>query len=122
MATDLKTILDLLQNQMTTLQTQQEEINQQYRIITNQQASLFPFVEEYQETTVITHNANEISLELFKTLPEFNGNRLNYPTWRTMVITPMSLLEKYEGSMRYYEALTIIRNKIIGPASNMLNN
>lgn len=39
-----------------------------------------------------------------------------------MVITAMHLLADFPDSMRFYEALMIIRNKIMGAASNILNN
>lgn len=66
--------------------------------------------------------AKDVSLHIFKTLPEFTGERDQYATWRTMTKTAIKLLENHKETMRYFEALMIIRNKIIGAASTILNN
>lgn len=79
-------------------------------------------VTQYESLNVNVSNEKDVSLEIFKTLPEFDGNRNKYATWRTIVLTAMKLLENHKTSMRYYEALMIVRNKINGAASNVLNN
>lgn len=60
----------LLQNQMAT--------------INGQLAALDPAtkVEEYQEVTVRVDDVRDVSLDMFKTLPEFNGDRVKYSAWR----------------------------------------
>lgn len=79
-------------------------------------------VEEYKDVTVTVSTPKDVSLDIYKTLPEFNGEREKYATWRSTASTAIQLLQGYKTSMRYYEALMIIRNKITGPASNILNN
>lgn len=79
-------------------------------------------IEEYQDVTFTVTSIDEISLHTFKTLPEFNGQRDQYATWRTMVSTAMKLLENHKTTIKYFEALMIIRNKVAGTASNILNN
>lgn len=82
-----------------------------------------PTVEEY--TDVSTPNVSvprDISLDIYKTLAEFTGEREKYATWRSTASTAMRLLESYKTSTRYFEALMIVRNKITGAASNVLNN
>lgn len=64
----------------------------------------------------------DVSLDIYKTLPEFSGEREKYATWWSTTSTAIGLLQNYKTSMRYFEALMIIRNKITGPASNILNN
>lgn len=79
-------------------------------------------IEEHKGIAVTIAQPNDVSLEIFKTLPVFDGEREKYPTWRSMAHTAIKLLDGHSNSMRYYEALMIIRNKITGPASNVLNN
>lgn len=67
-------------------------------------------------------DAKDVSLHIFKSLPEFTGERSQYATWRTMTKTAMKLLENHKETMRYFEALMIIRNKVTGAASTTLNN
>lgn len=63
-----------------------------------------------------------MSLHIFKSLPEITGVLEQYATWRSTTNTAMKLLNGHESSMRYFEALMIVRNKITGGASNILNN
>lgn len=79
-------------------------------------------LETYEDVTVVPELSTDVSLNIFKTLPEFNGDRDKYATWRSITKTAIKVLENHSGTMRYYEALMIIRNKITGPASNILNN
>lgn len=81
-----------------------------------------PTVTEYTDVTVTVANATDISLHVFKSLPEFSGNREKYATWRSMTSTAIKLLEAHKDQLRYAEALIIIRNKVTGAASNILNN
>lgn len=81
-----------------------------------------PKIEEHKDLTVTVSVPKDVSLEIYKTLPEFNGEREKYSTWRSTAITAIGLLKNHPTSMRFFEALMIIRNKITGPASNILNN
>lgn len=81
-----------------------------------------PKIEEYKDVNVTITEANDVSLHIFKTLPEFTGERNQYATWRTMTKTAIKLLDNHKETMRYFEALMIIRNKITGAASTILNN
>lgn len=72
--------------------------------------------------TVTVCDPNSVSLQIFKTLPEFNDEREKYATWRSTIHIAIKLLDNHRTSMKYFEALMIIRNKITGPASNVLNN
>lgn len=79
-------------------------------------------VEEYTDVNITVSSADNVSLHIFKSLPEFNGQREQYTTWRSIVSVAIKLLENHQTTMKYYEALMMIRNKIVGPASNILNN
>lgn len=98
------------------LQTQINNLNEQVQL-----AQPLP-VEIHRDMTFTINRAEDISLHLYKTLPEFSGDRTSYATWRTIVKTAMKLLEDHEASMQFCQALMIVRNKITGTASNILNN
>lgn len=109
MNAELKQMIDNLNKRVDELTNQLKE---------NQQTK----VEEYKDVEVTVNQPSEVSLKIFETLPEFIGEREKYATWRTMVNTAMKLLADHPSSMRYFEALMIIRNKVKGAASNILNN
>lgn len=106
-----------MEQQITELATKVQELTIQLNSIQQPMK-----IEEYRDVTVNVTSINDISLHIYRTLPEFNGQREQYATWRSLVITAMKLLEGHHTTMRYFEALMITRNKIIGSASNILNN
>lgn len=64
-----------------------------------------------------------VPLDIFNILPTFDGQREQYKQWRSLVFNAMKPLWNQQTTMRYYEALLIIRNnKIIGQASNILDD
>lgn len=77
-------------------------------------------MEEYKEVSVNVTRAEDVSLTLYKTSPEFSGEREKYATWRSVTQTAMKLLENHQTTMKYFEALMIVRNKITG--ANILNS
>lgn len=78
--------------------------------------------EEYADVSISINGPNDVSIEIFKSLPVFNGDRDKYATWRSSVTTAIGFLDDHQNSSRYVEALLIIRNKVIGPAAKILNN
>ncbi len=106
------------------------------RLITATNASLRLEVEELrrqlqdltQSTTVVDYKIEVIdphincdeSLEVVKSLPEFNGKQTKYVSWRESANNAMSLYVR--GSRRYFAALTILRNKITNDANDILSN
>ncbi|GBP97607.1 Retrovirus-related Pol polyprotein from transposon gypsy [Eumeta japonica] len=71
----------------------------------------------------MTYNSPvEINLDIFKSLPEFKGNQLEYRSWREDVCRLMDGIKQHEASNRYCEALSIVKTKIRGPASDVLIN
>lgn len=109
---DLNEVIAHLQNQINILNERSLQ----------QQRAANPTVEEHRDLTFNIQRPEDVSLNLYKTLPEFSGDRMNYATWRTVVKTAMNLLENYKTSMQYCQALMITRNKITGPASTILHN
>lgn len=110
---DPNAIIAHLQAQINLLNERQQQL-----LINNQP------VEEHQNLTFNIQRPEDVSLHLFKTLPEFSGDRTTYTyaTWRSIAKTAMNLLENHKTSMQYCQALMITRNKITGAASNILNN
>lgn len=70
-----------------------------------QQAPEVPAViREYEDLVVHVSMPKDVSLEMYKALPEFSGEREKYATWRSMVNTAIGLLKNHQNSMRFYEA------------------
>lgn len=65
---------------------------------------------------------DDVSLDIFHELPTFDGDRVKYANWRTKTVTAMNLLSDQSTTMKYHQALLIIRYKIIGQASNILDD
>lgn len=63
-----------------------------------------------------------ISLDLIKSLPDFAGERAKYISWRQAAKTAIELFKSYEGTERYYQAVAIVRNKIVGSADLILSS
>lgn len=106
---DLNEIIAHLQNQINVLNE---------RSIQQQQAAN-PTVEEHRDLVFNIQRPEDVSLNLYKTLPEFSRDRA---TWRTVAKTARNYLKIYKNSMQYCKALMITRNKITGAASTILHN
>lgn len=57
---------------------------------------------------------------MFKTLAEFNGDRKKYCAWRNSATNIMKIFTGHTNTAKYFEALNIVRNKIVGAASDTL--
>lgn len=79
-------------------------------------------VEEYKETRVVISDIKEISLDMFKSLPTFSGDREQYPSWRETAVNVMRVFRGFTTTPKYFEALNIVRAKITGAASKTLTN
>lgn len=81
-----------------------------------------PVVKQYEPVS-INHNIRcDETLDVVKCIPEFNGNRDNYVSWRQAAFNAHKVYELYEGSSKYYQAVAIIRNKIRGTADATLTS
>lgn len=73
----------------------------------------------------IPHNSaipcNE-PLDLVKSIPSFDGKQDEYVAWRTAVVNAYEIYKPYLDNSRAYQAVGIIRNKVIGPAGVMLTS
>lgn len=77
-------------------------------------------VREYQPITINENVRCEESLDIVKSLPEFNGDEARYVSWRQAAFAAYKLFEPHVGSSRHYQAVAIIRNKITGRADATL--
>ena len=100
------------------------EMQQQIQELTNRLVSLesSATVEEYEEVTIVANVACEESLDIIKSLPEFDGDQSRYISWRQAAHVAYKLFEPYDGSSKHYQAVAIIRNKIIGSADSVLSS
>lgn len=59
---------------------------------------------------------------MVKSVPEFSGNQNDYVSWRQSATDAYELFKLYAGSCAHYQAVTIIRNKVKGPAWALLTS
>lgn len=79
-------------------------------------------VTEYVDVVPIYTTGADIQLDAFKVIHEFNGDKKVYRSWRMQVSKLMKQIEGHNTHPRYAAALSIIRAKITGPASDILIN
>lgn len=113
----LRDTMEAISEQVRNLQQQVVALQEQLLVIDHA-----PRVEEYQEVNVNIRDVQDISLDMFKTLPEFSGDRDKYPAWRSSAINVMKIFGNHTDKPRYFEALNIVRNKITSAASETLTN
>lgn len=122
----LNEVIGRLQAQINLLNEQQQQLRQAAQQTAQQTAeqaaAAAPAIREFQPIAINARRPEDVSLNLYKTLPEFSGDRTKYATWRTVVKTAMAMLDNHKDSTQYVQALLIVRNKITDAASNILNN
>lgn len=79
-------------------------------------------VEEYKPVEIMEGVECNEPLDIVKSLPEFNGDANRYVSWRQAAITAHRLYEGFNGSSKYYQAVAIIRNKVVGAADTVLSS
>lgn len=79
-------------------------------------------IEEHREITIVEGVECNETLDVVKSVPEFNGDASRYTSWRQAAITAHKLYERYIGSSKYYQAVAILRNKVIGKADSVLSS
>lgn len=76
-------------------------------------------VGEFEEEHINVAMRCDEPLDVIKSMPTFDGKH-SYVSWREAATHSMKLYIR--GSKRYYSALTILRNKIIDDANDILTN
>lgn len=80
-----------------------------------------PVVEQFLPVEIDQHvGSGNASLDLIKSLPEFDGDTASYPAWRSAANFAMKYYP--ENSEKFYVATGILRNKIIGSANSTLSS
>lgn len=104
-------------------QAQKAEFEKQIEELSQRIASIpsgKPEVKTYEEAKLYSAIKCEETLDVVKSLPDFDGKIEHYVSWRQAAHTAYKVFEKYDGSSKHYQALAIIRNKIKGPADAVL--
>lgn len=103
----------------------QIQLMQQHMVVMQEKLATLdvsPKVEEYPEVRITVTNVKDISLDMFKSLPVFDGERDKYISWRTAAINAMCIFAGHMHEPKYFEALNIVRNKVTGSASEAITN
>jgi len=81
-----------------------------------------PEVEAYRDAEIRISVSCSETLDIMKSLPDFEGKNETYVSWRKAAHTAYKVYEKYDGSSKHYQALGILRNKIKGSADMVLSS
>lgn len=79
-----------------------------------------PNVVQYSDAVINRSIGCDLGLDVVKSLPDFTGDPLDYLTFRKAAENAYKLYSPFDGSVKHFEALAIIRNKIKGKASSHL--
>lgn len=80
-----------------------------------------PVIEPFQPVVIDPQvDSGNSSLDLIKSLPEFDGNSSSYPAWRSAAKFAMEYYP--ENSEKFYVATGILRNKVIDSANSTLSS
>lgn len=120
--TNMEAIVATLQQQMAELVATNTDLSEKLTRLETSLASATVTVTEYKDIEPTYTSGDAIQLDAFKVLHEFNGDKKTYRSWRTQVSKLMKQIEIYMTHPKYAAALSIIRAKISGAASDILIN
>lgn len=107
-----------LRSQKTVFEKQIEDLNRKF----NECVVQTPTIETYRDIEIIPGRQCDETLDIVKSLPDFEGKTETYVSWRQAAQTAYKIFESSEGSSKHYQAVAIIRNKIKGPADMVLSS
>lgn len=81
-----------------------------------------PEIQVYQRIVVDPTVQCPISLDVVKSMPDFDGAQEDYVAWRQSATDAYELFRSYSTSSVHYQAVIIIRNKIRGNARALLTS
>lgn len=81
-----------------------------------------PEVETFKDTEIRIGVICNETLDIMKSLPDFEGKNETYVSWRKAAHIVYKVYEKYDGSSKHYQALGILRNKIKNAADMVLSS
>lgn len=123
---DMENQITELQIQMATLlainTTLQENLARLEATQTTFQRGNAVTVVEHTDIEPLYTTGDNIQLDAFKVIHEFNGDKRVYRSWRTQVIRLMQQISEFKTHPKYAAALSIVRAKITGAASDILIN
>ncbi|GBP04332.1 Retrovirus-related Gag polyprotein from transposon gypsy [Eumeta japonica] len=108
-----------IENMRTEHQRQVQNLEEQIR-----QVEHVEVIPENQRVTIeprIT-NENQVKLDVFKSLPVFDGNINNYRIWREDATRMMETTSNLSNQPIYAQTLQIVKTKIQGSAAQLLAN
>lgn len=120
---DMKTLLEFavnsaLENQARVFEQKLLEMENKFR----RTLVSAPEVEVFTDAVITPGVKCDETLDIVKSLPDFEGKIETYVSWRKAAHTAYKIFENYVGSSKHYQALGIIRNKIKGPADMVLSS
>lgn len=123
---NMQAMVEELQQQMATLMATNNALVTKLTQIENAQVALqnasSVTVTEYEDIVPTYTSGDHIQLDAFKAIHDFNGDKKIYRSWRSQVTKMMKQIETFKTHPKYAAALSIIRAKIIGAASDILIN
>lgn len=109
-----------------TIENMQTEHQRQVQNLENQirQAQRIEVIPENQMVSIEPRIVNEsqVKLEVFKSLPVFDGSINNYRIWREDATRMMETISNLINKPIYAQALQIVKTKIQGSAAQLLAN
>lgn len=108
------------------LSVQAEQFNAKIQDLTDrlERASSIsaPQVISYEPVTIDRSVKCEDTLDVVKSLVDFSGDHDNYVSWRQAAHVAYEQFEPFAGSVKHYQAVSIIRNKVKGNADGILTS
>lgn len=112
-----------LEQQMTALLAANTELTQKLTTLeANQATNRAVTIVEHADIVPVYNSGDSIQLDAFKVIPEFNGDKKIYRSWRSQVLKLMQQIAAFKNHPKYAAALSIIRAKITKAASDILIN
>lgn len=115
-----------IEAQLALLSTANEQLMQKIAELENNQTVFQNAnavkITEYSDIEPTYTSGDAIQLDAFKVIPEFNGDKKIYRSWRCQISKLMKQIDAYKTHPKYSTALSIIRAKITGAASDILIN
>lgn len=119
---NMEDTVKLLVSQVAALVATNTELSDKIKNIETVGATSSVTVTEYEDIEPIYDSGDTIQLDAFKVIHEFSGDRKVYRSWRTQVTKLMNQIQNFKSHPKYAAALSIIRAKISGSASDILIN
>lgn len=88
----------------------------------NLKTTATPHVESYERATIDRTVKCDDGLDVVKGIAEFSGDMDRYSSWRRAASDAYEQFSVFAGSVKHYQAVNIIRNKVVGAADGILTS